>query len=537
MGSITIEEEALIRHVEKICASPEFHSKPVLCRFLSYIVSETLAGRGDDIKAFSIRVDVFNRDDNFDPGQDTLVRINAIRLRRTLELYYSKTGINDDLRIEIPKGGYLPLFTPHSGLEKEIESEPESIPVSKRMVTLEPSIAVLSFKDLIGDQKNAYFARGFSYELLVELTKFEDLKVYNYLAIKDHPEEGSELHASLLEKGIRFTVGGAIHGDRERINVLVDLRDMHEGKQIWCERYTKQIDAENLIEIQEQIAGEISGRLGNEYGFLLRRLTQDSLRQKPQKMSTYTAVLKYYNYLVDTSPETAARAFEALNHAVKNDPDSGIALSCLGALHGNMYALDFRGADHSYSAIGELAEKGYQLDPYNLFVQLVLGFKCFLYNEKDRYFQLANQILKKNPKSTLRLGAVGFHLSLYGDWERGKRILDSVMHGNLEYPKYFHGATTLYYYRDRAYEEALRESIMYHVPGFFWAPMLRAALLGQLSRKNEAQKELEHLKEMKPDFDRKARYLISRFVKEESLLDHIVEGLQKAGLTIKAVPG
>ena len=75
----TIDEDVLIGHVKKICKSPEFRGKPVLCKFLSYIVSETLAGRGTNIKAFSIGVDVFNRDENFDPGQDTLVRIKGWR--------------------------------------------------------------------------------------------------------------------------------------------------------------------------------------------------------------------------------------------------------------------------------------------------------------------------------------------------------------------------------------------------------------------------------------------------------------------------
>lgn len=528
MKSYTVNEKALIRHMEKICNSPEFSSKQVLCRFLSYIVSEKLAGREEDIKAFSIGVDVFNRDEDFDPGQDTLVRINAGRLRRALDQYYSNTGEHDDLQIEIPKGGYVPRVISRSGLREEAKNG--TSPGSERMMTLEPSIAVLSFKDLIGDPNNAYFARGFSFELLVELNKFEDLQVFNFLTITDHPEKGSGLHSSLLEKGIRFTVGGAVHGDKERMNVLVELRDLYEGKQIWSERYTKKILADNLIDIQENIAQEISGKLGSEYGIILRRLTMDAQRQKPHILSTYTSVLKYYNYLVNSTPETFNEAFEALNEAVENDPQSGIALSCLAVLHGNAYALDYPEADKSYASFGALAEQAYLLDPYNLFVQLALLYKCFLYDEKDQFFHLADRILERNPKSTLRLGALGFHLCLYGEWERGKQILDSVMQGHLEYPKYFHGATTLYYYRNRSYELALKEAKMYKVPGFFWGPMLRAALLGQLSRKQEAQTEVQHLMRIKPDFEKKARFLISLFVKEDSLVVHILEGLQKAGL-------
>ncbi len=70
------------------------------------------------------------------------------------------------------------------------------------------------------------------------------------------------------------------------------------------------------------------------------------------------------------------------------------------------------------------------------------------------------------------------------------------------------------------------------VPGFFWGPMLMAAVLGHLSRKQGTQTELQHLKRIKPDFNQNARILISLFVKEEPLVADILEGLQKAGLRI-----
>lgn len=101
----TIEEGTIIRQVEKICKSSEFISKKLLCDFLSYIVSEYLAGRGEKIKGYSIAIDVFGRDENFDPGQDALVRIHAGRLRRMLDLYYLRSGIDDPVRIETPLGG------------------------------------------------------------------------------------------------------------------------------------------------------------------------------------------------------------------------------------------------------------------------------------------------------------------------------------------------------------------------------------------------------------------------------------------------
>lgn len=534
-NTISIEEDVLINYVEKICESPEFQSKSVLCKFLTYIVSETLSGRGDAIKAFSIGVDVFNRDEDFDPGQDTLVRINAIRLRRTLDLYYSKTGKNDDIRIEIPKGGYVPEFSRISDSRSETGEEEAGKRLSKEKpeyVSLDPSIAIFPFNNMTGKPENDYFANGFPYKLMMELTKFEDLHVYNCLNSTEYPETGSPLHASLLEKGIRFALGGAVELDRDQVTIMVDLRDLSGGKQIWCEKYTRKLRGHNLIEIEESISEELSGKLGSEYGIMLQRLTQDAKRHKPDKLTTYTAVLKFYNTQFNPGPEAVREAFEALNIAVEKDPQSGLAHACLAALHGNRFGLDYPGAEKSYIALGDLAEKAYKLDPYSFFVKIVLAFKCFVYEEKDRYFYLANRIIEQNPKGSLRLGTLGFHLSLYGDWERGKGILDRVMHVNLEYPRYYHGATALYYYRKKSYKNAYKEVMGYKGTGYWWEQMLNIAILGQMGRADEARHHIESLHKVKPDFTVKAHDLIGRFVKEKSLVIHIIKGLQKSGMSI-----
>ena len=534
-NSNSIEEDVLIKHVEKICESPEFQSKPVLCRFLTYIVSETLSGRGDTIKAFSIGVDVFNRDEDFDPGQDTLVRINAIRLRRNLDLYYSKTGKNDDIRIIIPKGGYVPEFRmiSDSSLETGEEEAGESLSEEKPVdVSLDPSIAIFTFNNITGRPENDYFARGFPYKLMMELTKFEDLHVHNCLNISEYPETGSPLHASLLEKRIHFALGGAVELDRDQVAIMVDLRDLNGGKQIWSEKYSRKLRSRNLIEIEESISAEVSGKLGSEYGIILQRLTQDAKRHKPDKLTTYTAVLKYYNTQFNPGQDAVREAFDALNIAIEKDPQSGLAHACLAALHGNRFGLGYPGEEKSYIAVGDLAEKAYKLDPYSLFVRIVLSYKYFTYEEKDQYFHLANRILEQNPKGALRLGSLGFHLSLYGDWERGKSILDRVMHENMDYPRYYHGATALYYYRKKSYKKAYEEVMGYKGTGYWWEQMLNIAILGQMGKADEARHHIESLHKVKPDFTVKAHDLISRFVKEESLVIHIIQGLQKSGMSI-----
>jgi hypothetical protein len=76
--------------------------------FLRFVVEEKLADRGDRLKAFSIACEVYGRDENFDPRSDTIVRVDAGRLRHRLASYYKSAGCNDPVRIDVPKGGYSP---------------------------------------------------------------------------------------------------------------------------------------------------------------------------------------------------------------------------------------------------------------------------------------------------------------------------------------------------------------------------------------------------------------------------------------------
>jgi len=97
--------------LQRILADPSFQSAPKLSTLLCYLVDRTLAGQIDDLKAFAIAQAVFNRDDSFDAQTDTIVRVEAGRLRRRLAQYYDGNGLNDPLVIDIPKGGYTARFS------------------------------------------------------------------------------------------------------------------------------------------------------------------------------------------------------------------------------------------------------------------------------------------------------------------------------------------------------------------------------------------------------------------------------------------
>src|SRR3984885_6824958 len=105
-----VAEETIRRELKRILVSRSFRQVDRLQRFLSFIVEETLAGRGDRLKEYPVGVDVFGKDQSFDPRMDPIVRVQARRLRIRLTSYYQDEGQSDEVIIELPKGGYTPTF-------------------------------------------------------------------------------------------------------------------------------------------------------------------------------------------------------------------------------------------------------------------------------------------------------------------------------------------------------------------------------------------------------------------------------------------
>src|SRR5947199_8295660 len=111
MSSDIPAPEAIRAALERIVTSPQLESSPSLCRLLRYVVEETLAGRGGNIKEHSLGAEVFTRGDDFDPRIDPIVRVQARNLRARMAKYYEGPGAEELLVIDLPKRTYVPVFT------------------------------------------------------------------------------------------------------------------------------------------------------------------------------------------------------------------------------------------------------------------------------------------------------------------------------------------------------------------------------------------------------------------------------------------
>ena len=90
----------VVEQLNRILASKAFRQADRLKRFLTFIVDETIAGRGERLKEFVVGVEVFGKPESFDPRNDPIVRVQARRLRAQLARYYREEGPDGELLIE-----------------------------------------------------------------------------------------------------------------------------------------------------------------------------------------------------------------------------------------------------------------------------------------------------------------------------------------------------------------------------------------------------------------------------------------------------
>jgi tetratricopeptide (TPR) repeat protein len=128
--------EAIESVLERALGSTAFCRARRLRRFLEHVVKEELAGRGEQLKEYAIGIEVFERGSDFDPRNDTIVRVEAIKLRQHLEAFFRSEGATEPVRIAIPKGSYRPVFELRDEQLDPILDDPEALYWQARSLVL-----------------------------------------------------------------------------------------------------------------------------------------------------------------------------------------------------------------------------------------------------------------------------------------------------------------------------------------------------------------------------------------------------------------
>jgi hypothetical protein len=138
--------------LERLLADARFHLSDRNRAFLRYLAEASFSGQSKGVKAYSVAIDVFGRPSNFDPNTDPIVRIEATRLRSSLEQYYEAFGQEASVRIEVPRGSYIAQFYNTERSEPPVEPAKVVAPEETfpRRVTEKSNYTLQSFAIILG---------------------------------------------------------------------------------------------------------------------------------------------------------------------------------------------------------------------------------------------------------------------------------------------------------------------------------------------------------------------------------------------------
>jgi adenylate cyclase len=386
--------------------------------------------------------------------------------------------------------------------------------------------------NLTQDADEMYFLDGLHSELTTEVGRYQDIIAVpcaGAVPASDTPDDMKKLAATL---GVRFVLGGTLRKDAKTAKVTLHLTDAATGRQVWSDAYKERIDANSIIATQERIARDVVTTIAGELGVISQRLSRESRKKPPAELTTYEAMLRYHHYMRTMTTETYMDAMATLQTAVEHEPEYGPAWSALANLFNHAYVRDASGFTDPLDTATEFAQKGAVLEPGNQLTRTIMAYVYQLRGDRESVSKEAGIALALNPNSPYFAGTIGYVLIMSGDFERGRTLIDKAIALNPCHPRWFHHARWVDDYQRCEYEASYREALMADPKMDFWNPAILAASLGQLGRESEAEAFVGELRRLKPDFEPRARELITRVLKIEDLVERIIDGLRKAGLEI-----
>ncbi len=249
---------------------------------LRFLVEETLAGRASRLKEYVLGVEVFDRPASYDPRLDSIVRVEARRLRSALEQYYADEGRADPVIIGLERGSYIPTFRRRDPEAPPIQNSNPAVhrrrylglvvaaavflaaaaaflywPSRHRRAPLpqNPTIAVLPFENLSDDPENAYFCFGLMDEITTELAKTPELRVVARTSAVSF-KRGDDIGAIARQLKADAVLEGSVRKSSNRVLVTAQLINSADALHIWSEMYERPDG--DLLRVQSEISQAVT---------------------------------------------------------------------------------------------------------------------------------------------------------------------------------------------------------------------------------------------------------------------------------------
>ena len=283
--------EEVRAQLERLLASEALATSSRLRRFLSFIVERTLDGEGQKLKEYAVGIEVFDRDDQYDPRIDSIVRVEAGRLRARLDEYYRQAGLADAVIVRIPRGGYVPVFERRPATPVALPSNgsgsPERAPgrrdgrwwaalavIATSTVLLATAVwwlriesadgstasavrvAVLPFAHYSTDPGDEVLAARITDGVTTELVRMASLQVVSRTSTLQYATVRRPLKEVAQSLNANIVVEASVLTEGDRVRVQARLVDPDVDRKLSLHEFegTRQ----NLDELQRQIARAIS---------------------------------------------------------------------------------------------------------------------------------------------------------------------------------------------------------------------------------------------------------------------------------------
>jgi TolB-like protein/Tfp pilus assembly protein PilF len=531
-----LDERCVRAELERVLSSPEFAGSDRHRCFLTYIVEETLGGRADRLKAYNIAIAAFNRGADFDPQQDSIVRIEAGRLRRALEHFYLTDGRYHELQIVVPKGSYVPQFrVAGAGLPEE-PPEPQtslSPPDHKRA----PRIFVAPFDQEDASGAMLDFARGFTRQLIGSLTRFANVHVYGAETSEtygDH-QHANHPHSPLL---VDYVLSGAVSIWDSSFAVDLLLKDTKSHRYIWSDRFVRTLTPSSIHILRDEVASIIAQRLAQPYGVLFSQAL-DNAGNASETLDGYHAVVEFYQYVRNFNKDRLEPARRRLERAIEQDPSFCEGYACLSQIYSQharfMSTTPFEVRHHTEKAI-QLAQKALLLSPNSSNAHHALALAHWFAGEPALSLESYETARLLNPADTALMADMGLRYCLLMDWEIGVPLIEESYRRNPCQSGTYRVGLFLYHFAEAQYEEALRQARMVNAPDVVYNAIGIAVCAERAGRHDEARQAIELIERSDPDYANRVAFdLAARNVHPE-LAQDLIAALREAGLGGRVPP-
>ena len=480
------DQKAIREQLVRILNSGPFHQSQRRQRFLEYLVNETLAGRGERLKAYNVAVEVFERPETFDPITDPLVRIEAARLREKLREYYGTDGQGDAIHIDLPKGTYAPLI--------EFQGGEQQVRMRWQITAPGPAIAVLPFANLSDDPKQEYFSDGLTDDLMTALSRASsDLRVLARNTTFQYKGKAVDVPKLGREFGARYVLEGSVRRAGDDLRVTAQLSDTETGSYIWADRFDRKMA--DIFLVQDEIVSQIVAKIAGNFGVIDINEARSATRKNPDEIQAYDLILRAQDVMrPEWSHETFGAAKELSRQAIALDPLNARARRELAYLAVIGWVFRFDKTPEPPQEITAQAAKAVQLDPADARARMVAATAYFFTKQLDLFEREAQQAIALAPYDGEILAVLGFLMAHIGQRERGVALARKANTLNADAAIGWYQETLYYYYYLKGdYERALEFRRLHPDQQAIHAYIEYIPVYGQLGRKQEAQENWRKL--------------------------------------------